>query len=126
MRRRAYRVLLLGAGLLLIGILYALLCSRLGFGIPCPFHLVTGLQCPGCGVSRMCLAILHLDFSGAWQANPAVFALLPLGLAVAADLVQRYIRQGVICPKGWSKVALWGMIAILVIFGICRNLPIVV
>lgn len=72
----------------------------------------------------MCIAVLHLDFSGAWQANPAVLTLLPLSLAVAGDIILRYVKYGVFHPKGWSKAAIWGMIAILMIFGICRNLPI--
>lgn len=71
----------------------------------------------------MCIALLHLDFASAWKANPAVFAMLPLGIAVAVDMIVRYIRHGVLHPKGWSQAAVWGMVVVLVIFGICRNLP---
>lgn len=43
----------------------------------CPFHALTGLPCPTCGVTRAVLALLRGDASGALQANP-------LGAVVAA------------------------------------------
>ena len=59
----------------------SLLISRIGFGIPCMFHILTGLDCPSCGISRMCMALLQLRFADAFRYNPAIFCLLPLLLA---------------------------------------------
>ncbi|MGM9602968.1 MAG: DUF2752 domain-containing protein [Faecousia sp.] len=122
MKQRLHKVVFVGAALLVVGCIYALLCRSLGWGIPCPFHLVTGLQCPGCGVSRMCLALARLDFAGAWQANPMLLCLLPLLAAIGADMLVRYVRTGNGAAKGWSLAATWVAIIALVIFGILRNL----
>ena len=82
MRRRLFRVLR-GLGIvLLLGLGYALWGSVTGLWLPCPFHALTGLECPGCGVTRMCLALLRLDFAGAWAANPGLLLLSPLILAL--------------------------------------------
>ena len=69
------------------GLAYAAFTAVTGVGLPCPFHAVTGLWCPGCGASRMCLALLRLDFAEAWSWNPGLMLLLPflavLGLRAA-------------------------------------------
>lgn len=51
-----------GAGLLCAGLLYGYVLIPLGLRIPCPFRLLTGLRCPGCGVTDLCLGLLHGRF----------------------------------------------------------------
>lgn len=46
---------------------------RLGIG--CFFMSLFGIPCPGCGITRACLSLLHLDFAGAVRYNPMVFSL---------------------------------------------------
>lgn len=41
----------------------------------CPVKLITGIPCPGCGMTRACMAILRFDFIKAFQYNPLVFIL---------------------------------------------------
>ena len=45
----------------------------------CPFRALTGLPCPGCGMTRAFCAIGHGDFAGALGFNP----LAPLVFAAA-------------------------------------------
>ena len=120
--KRLLRLAGIFGGLLLLGLLYAAFVGATGFGIPCVFRLITGLQCPGCGVSRMCMALLRLDFRAAWRANPAVTALLPLGAAVAADMSVRYVRTGSSRPDKFCNAAMIFMLAVLLVFGVARNL----
>ena len=81
-------------GLLGAGLFYAILCILAGHPlIPCMFHTITGLYCPGCGVSRMCLSLLSLDFQSAFQANAAVMLILPPGLIIAFQMAFRYIKK---------------------------------
>lgn len=70
----------------------------------------------------MCLCLLRLDFAGAWQANPVLLCLLPLGAAVVTDCAVRYVKTGDHSPKGWSLGAVWVMIAVLLVYGVLRNL----
>lgn len=123
MRGRVRKLCFLCSGLLLAGCAYALVCSKIGVGLPCVFHLITGLQCPGCGVTRMCLSLLRGDFAAAWQYNAAILCLFPLGAVVAANVAVRYVRIGTLRPSRWANALLWCMIAVLLVFGVVRNLP---
>ncbi len=119
------RKLILGYGaLLLAGIGYAVFCRVTGWGIPCVFFLLTGLQCPGCGISRMCLCLLQGDLVGAWDSNPVILCMLPVGAAMAVDYSLGYIRLGTWRPRPWVSVVTWILIAVLLIFGVLRNIPI--
>ena len=45
----------------------------------CPMKYVLGIACPGCGMTRAWLAVLHLDFSTAFAYHP----LFLLGAIIA-------------------------------------------
>lgn len=74
-----------------------------GFGLDlCSVHRVTGLPCPGCGLTRAFISLSHGDFSTAAGLNPFALFLYPLfvALAVLALLpggmrgrVQRWLGQ---------------------------------
>ena len=49
-------------------------------GINCPIRYLSGISCPGCGMSRACLSALRLDFAAAFYYNPAWVVLLPAGV----------------------------------------------
>jgi hypothetical protein len=55
----------------LIGLLVArfIPVARLPFW-GCAFREITGWPCPGCGLTRVADRISHLNFAGAWDANP--------------------------------------------------------
>lgn len=44
----------------------------------CPFTLLTGLKCPGCGSQRALHALLHGDVAGAWHYNAGLIVAIPL------------------------------------------------
>ncbi|MCI8611944.1 MAG: DUF2752 domain-containing protein [Clostridiales bacterium] len=117
-RTKVIRIALILTG---IGALYALFVHFTGIGIPCPIYWVTGLQCPGCGISRMFLSMLRLDFSAAFHYNSAVFCLLPVFLLVGARKVYLYIRYNKRKDR-LCDVIIWILIAVLLLFGILRNL----
>ncbi len=121
-RRRLTRVGSVVGILLSLGGIYAawLFCG--GTPIPCLFHLFTGLKCPGCGVTAMCMALLRLDFSAAWRANPCLLCLLPIGAVVGVRMLWRFIRTGTKQPEKWVSVLIVLMIAALLIFSLLRNL----
>ncbi len=106
--------LVLGAG-------YALWGCVTGLWLPCPFHALTGLECPGCGVTRMCMALLRRDLSAAWAANPGLLALLPAILLLSAVRAVRYVRTGAPASRG-EQAAAWVLSVVLVGYGVLRNL----
>ena len=122
-RRDRLRRLLGGGGLLLAaGLAYALWVRATGLALPCPFRAVTGFQCPGCGVTRLCLSLLRGDLPGAWRANPALLLLLPVLAALGVRLAARYVREGRAVPTRGETALVWAMIALLAVWGIARNL----
>ena len=119
-RRR--RVLAGGCVLLAVGLCYALWVRATGLALPCPFHAVTGLLCPGCGVTRMCLALLWGNWADAWAANPVLLLLLPVLGLLAFRMAHRYIREGCTLGPRWEGVLCWALIAVLIVWGAARNL----
>ncbi|EDN02131.1 hypothetical protein BACCAP_00165 [Pseudoflavonifractor capillosus ATCC 29799] len=121
-KHRLKRLLLLAGLILGIGLAYAVFVRLSGLSIPCPFHAVTGLLCPGCGVTRMCLALLRLDFAAAWQANPVLLLLLPVLAALLLRQAVRYVKTGRSTLSRGESALVWGMAAVLLLWGIARNL----
>ena len=121
MAARAKKVVIGALALIAAGALYALIVTQTQQGLPCVFNIITGLQCPGCGVSRMCLALLRLDFQTAFRENAAILCLLPLMVATAARLIYVYIRYGRVRDK-YANIAIYFMIAVLLVFCVVRNI----
>ncbi|MBE6913072.1 MAG: DUF2752 domain-containing protein [Ruminococcaceae bacterium] len=70
--------------LLIAGI--AIYCSCVYFfKWSCPVYYVTGISCPGCGMTRALFALLRLDLSTALYYHPLIFfciVVLPVLLVV--------------------------------------------
>ncbi len=58
--------------------------------IGCPIRFITGIPCPGCGMTRASIALLHLDFAKALYFHPLIF-LTPV--IVILYLFDFYINQ---------------------------------
>ncbi|MET3931654.1 hypothetical protein ABIE51_003541 [Lysobacter sp. OAE881] len=88
---------------------------------PCIFHAVTGLHCPGCGLTRMLHALVHGDVARAWSMNPLAMIALPL---LAAMLAQWWLARPLL-PASLNRYAHDGRVWIvaLLAFGVLRNLP---
>ncbi len=121
MAERRKKVIKIALVIFMIGATYAVVTLLLGAGIPCPFHALTGLLCPGCGVSRMFLSLFRLDFASALRYNAAVLCLLPLMAATAARYSYVYVKYGTRRDK-FADTAVWVMIALLLAFGVIRNI----
>ena len=54
--------------------------TRLIFGATCPMVLITGLPCPGCGMTRAAVSFILLRFVAAWNYNPCIYLWLLLAI----------------------------------------------
>ena len=122
MRQRLSALLLRCAVLVGAGAAYAGLITVLGRGLYCPFWRLTGLLCPGCGVTRMCLALLRLDLAGAWRANAALVLALPVLILLAVRLMWVYVRTGRRMPSRGEERLIWGLVVYFLAWGVLRNL----
>ena len=94
-----------------------------GKGIPCFFRYIFHLQCPGCGITHMFLALAKGDLKEAYQSNPVIFCFSPFLGWILIKSICNYIK----CTKtSWHKWENCGMLLLLVallIFGVIRNIP---
>ena len=120
-RHRTYTVLRTVSLLLCAGLLYAFLCRKTGFAVPCPVYTLTGFKCPGCGVSRMCLALLHGNIAEAFRQNRAVLLLTPAFVFIAVSYCIGYIRRGERLLRGSAKWCAAAAAGLLLAFGAVRN-----
>jgi hypothetical protein len=92
--------------------------------LPCVFHRVTGLLCPGCGGQRAAHLLLHGEFAAALRANGfAVAVILPLGAAVYARWALERLGWARPRPARLTGAVLLGFVAAAVVFSVLRNLP---
>ena len=88
----------------------------------CLFHALTGLNCPGCGMTRALHALLHGNVRLALKDN-ALFVLAPAALSIPL------VRQGVRILRGKPAAFnvppkfLWLFLVAALVFAVLRNLP---
>ena len=80
MRKRIIKVIKIFLLLLILSNIYIFLFQKYNIRIPCLFHELTGYLCPGCGITRCFISILHGDFVKAFNYNKLVFCLLPFAI----------------------------------------------
>lgn len=94
-----------------------------GFFPQCPFRQLTGLNCPGCGLTRGFHALFHGDILSALHFN----ALLPLYAALLGYLFLSLLlvvwRGRGLSFKLLPPAALYGFLVLAFVFTVIRNLP---
>ncbi len=122
MQARIRNVIKRNGILFLIFLAYYVINRLTGLYIPCVFRLLTGYQCPGCGVTRMLFSILHFQFEDAFHYNPLVFIYLPFIIAyyIYMNYLYIYQKKDQILKKIPNYVGIV-VIFITLLFGILRN-----
>jgi hypothetical protein len=95
----------------------------LGYGLPCGFHAVTGLPCPGCGLTRSVLALLHGHVGESLRLHPMGPVLFcGMCVIVACGFMPRRLRQqivaGVAAVERRTGVATWLFMLLLIVWGL--------
>lgn len=117
--RRASALLALGAFFAVLSVLAFVDPRSAWFSPRCPFRLVTGLFCPGCGTGRALHAIVHGDLAAAVRLNVLAVAAIPVFLALA-------LRAALVPERPLPRPPLWLQLvvyALLAFFLVARNLP---
>ena len=123
MRRKRFTYLLCwGLGICSVGVLYACFVNLTGWAIPCLFRMVTGLYCPGCGVTGMSLHLLRLEFREAFLCHPVLFVELPFLVLLLIRKAVAYVKSGNKVLLKWENVFIYLFIGLLVVYGVIRNL----
>lgn len=97
--------------------------NRAGHYPTCPFLLLTGWWCPGCGTLRAVHDLAHLDIGGALARNPLTVLLVPvLVLAWATWLLRLTGRDAPVVGRAPAPVV-GVLVALVLSYGVLRNLP---
>lgn len=118
---RVKRLIFFYLAVIFLGIGYSRFILWTNIAIPCQFTKYSGLQCPGCGVTRMCLALLRLDFTAAFGYNPVIFCLLPVFGILFGRMSVSYVEKGKWEEEKLDKLLIMGIILLLVIWTFWRN-----
>ena len=85
----------------------------------CTFHQLTGLDCPGCGVTRALHHLLHGRFGEAFHLNPLLFVVMGVALFAIPSVLRgekpRFLQQP------WFG---WASVTVVSAWWVLRNLPI--
>jgi len=90
--------------------------------LPCPFHLLTGFDCPFCGAQRGIWALLHGDVVGWWHYNPMLWMLMPYFCILFLAQLYRPSRQWRWVAWCCSNRVMAGVAGALILWGVVRNL----
>lgn len=80
-----------------IGVLFVAWLALYLLDIGCVFRLMTGIPCPGCGMTRAWLAALRLDFAAAIAYHPLYWAV-PIAFVLAfvrEEMASGKVKRGI-------------------------------
>lgn len=100
-------------------VLYTFPPAAYAFYPRCPFKLLTGYDCPGCGSTRALHHLLHGRIEEAFRLNPMIFVMLAVALFAVPSMARG--QRPRFLERPWFG---WAALVVLVAFGIVRNTPV--
>jgi hypothetical protein len=98
--------------------------GKTGFFLNCPFRMLTGFSCPGCGMTRGLHHLLHGDLLGAFQFNPLMMLLLPVFFYALVRYTIAVFRDRPIKSNQLDPRFIWMFFVVVMSFWIIRNTPV--
>jgi len=90
----------------------------------CMFHKLTGLWCPGCGMTRATHAALHGHIKGAFRLNPLGMVLFPVALiGISLELVGWVRGKPLPLSLRLGRYGASVILIVILVFWVLRNIP---
>lgn len=112
MKRKDYIIFII------VLIVMAILVLNERIAIPCIFNKITGLYCPGCGITRAIKSLLSGDIQTSFRNNILLYTVIPLlFIAMSLDRITKHKY------KKTYNIILIILLVITIGYAILRNLP---
>ena len=119
--KRILIVIIFFIGILLFSFSYYTLFHNYDISVPCFFHRITGLYCPGCGITRAIFALMEFNIKQAFRYNLLLFTVIPFLMYYFFKKVYYWIMMKDYNKKVFSN-NLWNFLLFFtILFGIIRN-----
>lgn len=131
MKKRLLVVIISILAIISLGLFYAVLITQYGIGLSCPIRKNTGISCPFCGLTRMCLAIIRFIFVNqdfnelvyAYSMNQFVIYMSPFVLYLVGNNLIYWIKEGKFKKKDKTdKVIFILILVVMIMWFIFRNI----
>jgi len=63
--------------------------------IPCLWKTLFHFHCPGCGLTSAFIEILKLNFTKAFNTNPLIFVVLPIGIYCFINHFKKFLSKNI-------------------------------
>ena len=83
----------------------------------CPIKTITGLDCPGCGITRMFVALFHGNIYQAFRYNPLIFIELPIIFILI--ILYKFKKE----YRKVINIIFIVLLIVTIVYGILRNIP---
>ena len=75
-----------------LGLVFIIIVLFMCMSITCPIKYLTGISCPGCGMTRAFLCLFKLDFASAFYYNPSWILLVITALLLLVFKIKNIKR----------------------------------
>lgn len=102
-------------------IVYFIFAINSGIYISCPFRCITGLKCPGCGLTHLVIHLVRGQILEAFASNPVlmIYILYMFGISIASriyhhckhPLIHRFLNWNSTYKELWLVLMMaWGFV----------------
>ena len=112
---------LLLAALLVAGVYFVFDPSEGGLFPRCPFHMLTGWQCPGCGSQRAIHALLNGDVKEAFGYNAMMMVAIPW-IVVCLFAESQRTRRPRLYQRLNAPLLIWLFLVMVLAWWLLRNI----
>lgn len=109
------------AAIIILGFIYLIIFLAFGRGIPCLFNRLTGLKCPGCGMTRAIAQLCKGHIHNALEYNALCISVLPITCLYMLYRAVRYVNGDEDGFYIWEYILLIILLAVTIGYGIIRN-----
>ena len=102
-----------------LAVLYLFNPVEYAFYPACQFYKLTHFHCPGCGSLRALHQLTHGHVTAAFLSNPLLIASIPMLAWLGISKLRNHSASALMI----RPAAAWTILAIVIVFGILRNLP---